>query len=579
MNKRFIALVLSSLALFLFSCQTASFQSGPSSSLASSSASDEQTSLSTSSSNTPAYSTDSEGFYILENGYFDYHEDSTDQGKRNKLSFANASEGVLLYSQARLYAGGQQIPLYNVKANLNHIWSAAAPGRVDSGVASVDMEGKILFSLQTNFPLNNTCVIRPLAAKVVPVFDDTRRVIRFVIDNPGSYTVELSAKRAIHLFVNAIGGEDATKSKATITFGPGIHNHANDARIDANNLCRLSSNAVVYLAPGCLFQGGFAGDNSSNITIGGSGFIDGSSFERNADNGSKLIPLDFNFCTNLTFSGFSVLDPAGWCFNLYFGNTIAISNVKIISSRSNGDGISIQSCQNVEVKGCFVRSWDDSLVVKNYNQWSNPSIEGTTRHVHFSSCRIWTDLAQSMEIGYETIGSVMDDITFTDITILHAYHLAPISIHNANNAKLTNVAYTNITVEDASLDPSNNKAIDFSTAFSSTWSTSHKTTALGSVDTVTLQNVLFIGGNDSLVVSIKGAIDTRTGYNNSEHDISNVSLTDVSIKGTLITKSYPQLATAYAPNLSFASSGNEITGSAYQTTTGIEDYGWNIDVL
>jgi len=576
MNKRFFSLILSSLSLLFCSCQAVGLRNGSSASEGSSVSSDEQTSLSSSSS---AYLTDSEGFFVLENSYFDYHEDATDQGKRNKLSFANTPEGVSLYSQAHLYAAGQQIPLYNVKANLNHVWSATAPGRVDSGVASLEMEGKVLFSLQTNFPLNNTCVIRPLAAKVAPVFDNARRVIRFVIDNPGSYTIELSAKRAIHLFVNAIGGEDATKAKATMTFGPGIHNHANDTRIDANNLCHLSSNAIVYLAPGCVFQGGFAADNRSNIIIGGLGFIDGSSFERNADNGSKLIPLDFNFCTNLTFSGFSVLDPAGWCFNLYFGNTIAITNVKIISSRSNGDGISIQSCQNVEVKGCFVRTWDDSLVVKNYNQWSNPSVEGTTRHVHFSSCRIWTDLAQSMEIGYETIGSVMDDITFTDITVLHAYHLAPISIHNANNANLTNVAYTNITVEDASVDASSNKVIDFSTAFSSTWSTSHKTTALGSIDTVTLQNVLVSKGNDSLIVSIKGAIDTRTGYNNSEHDISNVSLKDVSIKGIIITKTYSPLVTAYAPNLTFNSSGNEITGSTYQATSGIENYGWNIDIV
>lgn len=578
MNKRFISLMLSSLSFLFCSCQVSAVQSRPSSSLEYSSSA-QQTSLNSLPTSASSYSTDSEGYYNLENGFFDYHEDPADQGKRNKLSFANAPEGALLYSQARLYAGGQQIPLYNVKANLNHVWSAAAPGRVNSGVASLEMEGKIRFSLQTNFPLNNTCIIRPLAAKVTPAFDNARRVIRFVIDNPGSYTIELSAKRTIHLFVNALGGENGVKTKATIAFGPGIHNHANDTRIGADNLCHLSSNAVVYLAPGCIFQGGFAGDNLSNITIGGYGFIDGSPFERNADNGSKLIPLNFNFCNNLAFSGFGVMDPAGWCFNLYFGNTIAITNVKIISSRSNGDGVSIQSCQNVEVKGCFVRTWDDSLVVKNYNQWSNPSIEGTTRHVHFSSCRIWTDLAQSMEIGYETIGSVMEDITFTDITVLHAYHLSPISIHNANNANLTNVAYTNITIEDASVDASSNRAIDFSTAFSSTWSTSHKTTALGSIDTVTLQNVLISEGNDSLVVSIKGAIDTRAGYNNTEHDISNVSLKDVSIKGTLITKSYSSLATAYAPNLTFSSSGNEITGSTYQTTAGIENYGWNIDVI
>jgi len=578
MNKRFFFVILSLLSLLFSSCQATESSSNDSDSTTSTILSESQTSLSSQNS-VSQYATDSEGFYILEEGYFDYHEDPADQGKRNKLSAAKAPKEAQLYFQARLYGGGCQIPIYNVKTNLNHVWSATAPGRVNSGVVSLEMEGKIQFSLQTNFPLNNACVIRPLSAKVAPFFDNSRRVIYFTIDNPGSYTIELSAKRVIHLFASAIGRESSVKEKATMIFAPGIHNHENDARIDANNLCHLSSNSIVYLAPGCLFRGGFVGDNSSNITIGGYGFIDGSAFERNADNGSKLIPLDFNFCTNLVFSGFSVLDPAGWCFNLYFGNTIAITNVNIISSRSNGDGISIQSCQNVEVKSCFIRSWDDSLVVKNYNQWSNSSIEGITRHIHFSSCRIWTDLAQSMEIGYETIGPVMDDITFTDIIVLHAYHLAPISIHNANNASLTNVAYRNITIEDADVDVSNGKAIDFSNAFSSAWSTNHKTTALGSVDTVILQNILFLSGNDDLIVSIKGAIDTRSGYNNSEHDISNVSINDVLIKKSLVTESYPYLITAYAPGLTFVVSGNKITGAVYRITNGIEDYGWNIDVV
>ena len=45
---------------------------------------------------------------------------------------------------------------------------------------------------------------------------------------------------------------------------------------------------------------------------------------------------------------------------------MSIDGVKIITARPNGDGITVQSSRNVTVSNSFVRTWDDSLVVKNY---------------------------------------------------------------------------------------------------------------------------------------------------------------------------------------------------------------------
>lgn len=59
-----------------------------------------------------------------------------------------------------------------------------------------------------------------------------------------------------------------------------------------------------------------------------------------------------------------MLNPNAWACQAYDSHDGVIDGVKIITARPNGDGISLQSCQNYEVKNCFVRSWDDSLVVK-----------------------------------------------------------------------------------------------------------------------------------------------------------------------------------------------------------------------
>lgn len=147
-----------------------------------------------------------------------------------------------------------------------------------------------------------------------------------------------------------------------------------------------------------------------------------------------------------------------------------------------------------------------------------------------------------MEIGYETIGEVMEDISFTDITVLHNFHKPVMSIHNANNAVIKNVTYDTITVEDASMGygdaGSNNQLFEFVTEYSPTWSTNHKTTALGRVDGVTVKNVSVVDGNIIMNVRVAGSMDTRTGYGNSVHRVDNVTFENVWIHGKSMKSNY-----------------------------------------
>ena len=136
------------------------------------------------------------------------------------------------------------------------------------------------------------------------------------------------------------------------------------------------------------------------------------------------------------------------------------------------------------MKNCFVRSWDDNLVVKGYN--------GDTRNVTFENCVLWTDLAQSCEIGYETRAKVIEDITFRSITVLHAFHKPVISIHNSDHALVRRVLYENIVVEDAQMGQGDGTPylIEFTTT-ESQWSA---TLRRGSIDGVTVRNVQVLSG-------------------------------------------------------------------------------------
>lgn len=169
----------------------------------------------------------------------------------------------------------------------------------------------------------------------------------------------------------------------------------------------------------------------------------------------------------------------------------------------------------------------------------------------------------------------MEDISFEDIIIIHAYHNAPISIHNGNNAEIKNIKFKNILIEDASMGQGNGKnyLIDFSTEFSSTWSNGHGTTSLGSINSVEVNNIYLKKVNNSPTISIMGTIDTRPEYNNSTHYISNIDLIDIKIKDQVLNKNYSKYyKNDYTKNINFITTGQEING-----TTFIKDYLSTID--
>ena len=498
------------------------------------------------------YEEDELGFYKLNESDY-YHKLSVDG--ESVISYEDIPEGIPTSNSLKLFEEGNEIPLYNVKTNTSQTWNAEAPNRIDNSVAIIQKSGPITLVLQTNFTLKHGVTIRPLNEDIEFSVDENKRLITFTIVESGQYTIEFRLNRTLHLFVDDLNMYEEEKNKPGVIYlGPGIHNKNNNSRIDSNNNFRIYSNQTVFLDYGAVLEGSFVSDSCSNIKIVGGGVIDGQKFARSATTGSRQIPLDFNYCNNVEIHGITTLDPAGWTYNMYFNNTLKIDNIKIISSRSNGDGISLQSCQNVNVSNCFVRSWDDSLVVKNYPHWSNKNNHGTTRNIYFSNCILWTDLAQSMEIGFETIGKVMDNINFEDIIVLHNFHKPVISIHNGNNADVTNVKFKNILVEDASLGKGDGtiNVIEFTTAFSSTWSTNHTTTELGSIKGVTLENIDIISTRNDLKINILGCVDTRKGYNNSVHKISDITFIDLTINDELIDENYKYLYTnEYVENLKF----------------------------
>ncbi|MFA9380962.1 MAG: hypothetical protein ACERKO_07875, partial [Acetanaerobacterium sp.] len=152
--------------------------------------------------------------------------------------------------------------------------------------------------------------------------------------------------------------------------------------------------------------------------------------------------------------------------------------------------------------------------------------------ISFKNMTLWTDLAQSMEVGYETNkgnspDSKITDITFEDITVLHNFHKPVISVHNADDALVSGITFRNITVEDARMGAGdagdNNQLIDIAIVQNGNWST---TKERGQIRDVTIEGVKVLTGNlpPSRIVGF-----------DSTHTVENVFISGLEILGKNIT--------------------------------------------
>lgn len=440
-----------------------------------------------------------------------------------KLVTYDGPELLTSSSKVGVKVEGEDLFVYETRVNHARSFTYTYSNDV-APVVIFDFEGKVNVEITVNgASVLTDVVVRPLDYGVEPAVSGNK--ISFELDYTDSYVVEyktsssdLAYKNAIHIFANPIETDPVDPDNVpdgTLYIGPGVWM--------ADAIPISGDNQTIYIDGGAVVYGQIRTGNYKNITVRGHGIISGEVYDRLSANEFTL-PIEMQYVDGLTIRDITILDPAGWAVTLYMCKNVTIDNLHIITARANGDGISVQSCQNVKVTNSFVRSWDDSLVVKNVDNES-------TSDITFDGVTVWTDLAQSMEVGYETYGPSMTNITFKNITVLHNFHKAAISMHNADQAQISNVTYQSVTIEDAQmlgdnqLDGDNDFLIDMNIAYNSEWTQSGG--ARGAIKNVTIDNVKVLNMADSIICRMYGE--------GAQSNIDGVHISNVEIRGKKAT--------------------------------------------
>jgi hypothetical protein len=413
---------------------------------------------------------------------------------------------------------GYDCYVYDTNVNHTRSWvSNFMPPQSRTPITYFDFEGVAKVEVTVADKDLQEVKISPEKYHITPNIDKESHKITFTITEPDTYTLTFnnSPDRALHIFANPLEKDAPKNGDANVVYiGPGEWN------IDS---ILLEDNQTLYISGGAVIHGIVNANYAKNVTVKGRGIIDGSGFEGWAGK-TAYVPLKFDKCDGVTLENIILLNPNAWVCSANGSKNGNINGLKIISSRPNGDGITLQSCENFQVQNCFVRSWDDSLVVKNYGE--------NSKDITFSNMQLWTDLAQSMEIGYETnkgrkANSSITNITFKDITVLNNFHKPVISIHNADDALVKDITFKDIVVENAQMgsgDASESPyLIDMAILNNSNWST---TKDRGQIQDITIENVKVLSG--------KFCPSRIIGFDET-HKVDNVTIKGLEILGEKIT--------------------------------------------
>ena len=281
--------------------------------------------------------------------------------------------------------------------------------------------------------------------------------VKITLDVPKKFTVEVNGSaEVLCVFANPV--HEFTADENTIYFGPGEHHPG---------MIYPKAGQTVYLAEGAVVYGGIYAYKANDVTVCGRGVLDSSEIPR----GDELTEDDelykelkalglthrdiclvtgFNAyeCNNFKAEGIVLRDAPFWTVIIRNGSRgVKLENIKIIGQwRYNADGIDLCASGDILVTDCFVRSFDDSVVVRavdldgEYTPCENIVVENNV---------LWCDWGKNLEIWCGDKNAEVKNITFRNNYLIHCTDIA-ISIDTwfgAPSLTVDTVSYENIYID------------------------------------------------------------------------------------------------------------------------------------
>jgi Glycosyl hydrolases family 28 len=178
------------------------------------------------------------------------------------------------------------------------------------------------------------------------------------------------------------------------------------------------------------------GDHVSNVTIEGSGTIDGNRTERG---GPKLIAL--KNCRHITLLGLTLRNAPNYNVSLIGSEDADLENLTIVNGYA--DGIDPDDSRMVRIANCYIDTWDDAICAKASFALGRRL---ATEDLVVTNCILRTS-NNGFKFGTESEGDLRN-VTFSNCLILRRSHgrapITGVAIESVDGGRVDGVAVSNV---------------------------------------------------------------------------------------------------------------------------------------
>lgn len=337
------------------------------------------------------------------------------------------------------------------RAELTAYVDKDSPGEAptdEAAFASWDMSGPVRVTVNVPAAIHSVKIL-PTSAGIVPKVSG--RTLSFTLKTPRPLVIEIDGEigRSLQLFANPLETNvPKPGDPGVIYFGKGVH--------EIGHL-EVKDGGTVYLAPGavvrCVVKPGEEGwpiDNGSRrgyppafdlqgrgITVRGRGVLDGSLLPVHARNLIGITGQD------ATLEGIILRDSPTWNVPVRRSDRVTIRNVKVFGTRANSDGFDICNSRDVTVENCFLRTYDDLIVVKTDQG------QGEVRGIRVRNCVLWSEFAHALSLGAE-LREPVSDVRFEDCDVIHDRGREwTLRVFQSDAAKISDVRFERLRIEES----------------------------------------------------------------------------------------------------------------------------------
>lgn len=178
------------------------------------------------------------------------------------------------------------------------------------------------------------------------------------------------------------------------------------------------------------------GDNVSNVSIEGSGTIDGNRIRRG---GPKLIAL--KNCHHITVRGLTLRNAPSYNISLIGSEDVDLENLRLLNGYA--DGIDPDDSRFVRIANCYIDTWDDAICAKASLALGRRL---ATEDLVVTNCILITS-NNGFKFGTESEGDLRN-VTFSNCVVMHRGHgrapITGIAIESVDGGRVDGVVVSNV---------------------------------------------------------------------------------------------------------------------------------------